>query len=151
MLEEDCTEDEEVEVEEDDLVSSALQLSRRLGDDVFELHSYDMLEDADYSSSNDTSIPQELQEMAAFFTQLMQQQGGVMSEEDNAEEMEDKESINEVGGEEEEEEEIEEEVEEVTPRKECAAHLCVPNEMHRAVFKCTRCLLLLLLLLVVLS
>lgn len=141
---------------EEELVVAALQLSRRISVDEFECIyvGYDMFDDADFSVGESVGVggegggggggggvPEELQQLASFFAQMMQSQGGGGDEvsggevevevevEDNVETYED-----DIKEGEEEEDEVERELEGST--SELAVVCGIPNEMHRAVFRC---------------
>lgn len=142
---------------EEELVVAALQLSRRISVDEFECIyvGYDMFDDADFSVGESVGVggggggggegggvPEELQQLASFFAQMMQSQGGGGDEvsggevevEVEVEDEDDLETCEDDIKEGEEEDEVERELEGST--SELAVVCGIPNEMHRAVFRC---------------
>ena len=138
---------------EEELVVAALQLSRRISVDEFECicEGYDMFDDADFSVGESVGVggegggggggvPEELQQLASFFAQMMQSQGGGGDEvsggevEVEVEVEDDLETYEDDIKEGEEEDEVERELEGST--SELAVVCGIPNEMHRAVFRC---------------
>jgi hypothetical protein len=139
---------------EEELVVAALQLSRRISVDEFECIyvGYDMFDDADFSVGESVGVggegggggvPEELQQLASFFSQMMQSQGGGGGGDDEVsggevevevEVEDDLETYEDDIKEGEEEDEVERELEGST--SELAVVCGIPNEMHRAVFRC---------------
>ena len=131
--------DEELEWE---LVASALQLSHRISDNTYEPIPYDFHnEDYSYTGKGE-SVPEELQQLASFFTQMMQA-GNAQNEsvgggrgcdsdsggDDNVDDNDnDDEEEEENGNESDSGVKRDEDVSPSSPR--------VPNDMHRAVFQC---------------
>ena len=135
-------EEEEWELE---LVKSALLLSKRMGDSEFVPLPYDLYDDIDYTHTQ-ISIPEELQQLASIFTQMMQmgQENDIKShhsEEDVDADKEDEdkdEDEDEIGNVEAEEEEVDEGIilrkgDDVIMELTSALR---PNAMHHAVFRC---------------
>ena len=137
-------EEEEEEKEEEDraLVSSALRLSRRLSDTGtdFEPLPYDLYDDADYSCGDTTgaSIPEEFQQLASFFTQMMQT--GQEQSDGDVSSTEGKDNSHSQSDEEDEGDDEEDDTEEDVLAKGAGGGEVagLPNDMHRAVFRCKK-------------